>query len=180
MPTWPDNLKIIESLWPKWQPNPEQAREWSSALGSQSNQAVVELAIRKHFRESTWKEPKLNRILALMDSERQQRRSGQPVQLSQAETLRMRWGAEKPDLASLFNSMSDGEILMHEAKCIYDRAVDLFGARSEHAAFKYWEWQMVCHEYGCRDKPFPTQRDHASYLVDFGHALQAETGAAAS
>ena len=59
---WAVIRTLIAGLWPAWNVTPEQAQEWKSALAGR-NAAAVDQAVRAHYRESKWKEPRLAAIL---------------------------------------------------------------------------------------------------------------------
>ena len=59
---WAKLRAMIQGLWPAWNVTPEQAGEWKAALASR-NPTWTEGAVRAHYRESKWKEPKLGAIL---------------------------------------------------------------------------------------------------------------------
>lgn len=66
-PDWTKTLDEIKALWPKWgdKANVTQLDEWTEALGRQ-NQAVVRLAVSRHYRECNFAEPRLSAVLKLV------------------------------------------------------------------------------------------------------------------
>ena len=59
---WSETVGLLRGLWPAWKPTSAQAEQWQHKLANLAPEAVRD-AIRCHYNESRWREPKLPEIL---------------------------------------------------------------------------------------------------------------------
>jgi hypothetical protein len=57
-----DVLNYIQRRWPGWNATDEELFEWSKAVEKLANRDALTEAISRHYQESNWRSPRINKI----------------------------------------------------------------------------------------------------------------------